>query len=156
MERFNLDFSFLANKISEYVISKSISFILSWPSPSCQCFMRTLMPTGCAIRNNTPALARSLMYLASVDSLHPSVNQSHRCIHIITLTGDTSFLLGGWPGPRKDGGFGKLKPDLAMVAATINFAARTGRLDNEIRPVNQEQEGDLLDGEGEEGEEGNE
>lgn len=35
-----------------------------------------------------------------------------------------------------------------MVAATINFAAETGRLDNEIRPVNEEQEGDLLDGVG--------
>ena len=36
--------------------------------------------------------------------------------------GDTSFLLGGWSGSCKDGNFSKWKPDLALVAATINFA----------------------------------
>ena len=65
-------------------------------------------------------------------------------------------MLGGWSGPCKDGGLGKWKPDLAMVAATINFAAETGRLDTEMRPVDEEQERDLLDGEGESGAEGNE
>ncbi len=35
-----------------------------------------------AIRNDTPALAPFLMYLlASVDSLHPSVNQSYTYAH---------------------------------------------------------------------------
>lgn len=43
-----------------------------------------------------------------------------------------------------------------MVATTINFAATTGRLDNEIRPVNKEQGGDLSDGEGDSEEERNE
>lgn len=70
--------------------------------------------------------------------------------------GDTPFLLGRLSGPCKDGDFDKWKPDLAMVAATIKFAATTGRLDNEIRPVDEEQGGDLLDGEGESEEEGNE
>lgn len=64
-------------------------------------------------------------------------------------------MLGGWSGPCKDGDFDKWRPDLAMVAATVNFAAETGRLDSETGPVNEEQEGDLLDGERESGEEGN-
>lgn len=42
--------------------------------------------------------------------------------------GDTSIVLGGWSGEYKDGEFGKWKPDLAMVSATIKFAADTGRL----------------------------
>ena len=64
--------------------------------------------------------------------------------------GDTSlFLIGGWSGSCKDDIFGKWKPDLAIVAATINFAATTGRLDNEIMPYNEEHEGDISDGEGE-------
>lgn len=32
-----------------------------------------------------------------------------------------------------------------MVAATMNFAAETKRLDHEIRPINEEQGGDLVD-----------
>ena len=67
--------------------------------------------------------------------------------------GDTSFLLGGWSGPRKDGDFSDWKPDLAMVSATINFAATTGRLGNETTPDKGEREGDSADGE-EESEEG--
>ena len=56
--------------------------------------------------------------------------------------GDTSFLLGGWSGPGKDGDFNKWKPDLAMVAATINFAATTGRLDQETTSDEGERGGD--------------
>lgn len=69
--------------------------------------------------------------------------------------GDTSFLLGGWSGSCKDGNFSKWKPDLALVAATINFAVTTGRLDNETTPDTGEQERDISDeeGESEEGEE---
>lgn len=68
--------------------------------------------------------------------------------------GDTSFLLGGWSGSRKDGDLEKWNPDLAMVAATINFAVKTGRLDNEISPVNEVQAGDGVDREAESEEEG--
>lgn len=68
--------------------------------------------------------------------------------------GDTSFLLGGWSGSRKDGDIEKWKPDLAMVAATINFAVKTRRLDNEISPVNEVQAGDGVDREAESEEEG--
>lgn len=67
--------------------------------------------------------------------------------------GDTSFLLGGW-SPCKDGDFDKWKPDLAMVAATLKFAAKTRRLDNELSPVNEEQAGDVVDRELESEEEG--
>ena len=67
--------------------------------------------------------------------------------------GDTSFLLGGWSGPIKDGDFSKWKPDLAMVSATVNFAAITGRLGNEIAPDKREKGGDSADEE-EESEEG--
>ncbi len=42
--------------------------------------------------------------------------------------GDTSFLLGGWSGIVKDGEFGKWKPNLTTVSATIKFAEETGRL----------------------------
>lgn len=41
-----------------------------------------------------------------------------------------------------------------MVAATISFAVKTRRLDNEINPVNEEQAGDMLDREVESEEEG--
>ena len=69
--------------------------------------------------------------------------------------GDTSFLLGGWSGPLKDGDFSKWKPDLAMVSATINFAATTGRLSKDTTPDKREREGDSTDEE-EESEEGEE
>lgn len=42
-----------------------------------------------------------------------------------------------------------------MVVATINFAAKTRRPDSKTRPVNKEQEGDLLDEKEELGEEEN-
>lgn len=48
--------------------------------------------------------------------------------------GDTSFLFGRWSGPCKDGVFSKWNPDLAMVAATVKFAATTGRLDKGAMP----------------------
>lgn len=43
-------------------------------------------------------------------------------------------LLGGWSEPSKDGDFNRWKPDQAMVAATINLAATTGRLDQQTMP----------------------
>ena len=49
------------------------------------------------------------------------------------------FLLGGWLGVVKDGKFGKWKPNLAMVSATIKFAEDTGRL-NVKRDEDQRQE----------------
>ena len=60
--------------------------------------------------------------------------------------GDTSFLLGGWSGPIKEGDFSKWKPDLAMESATINLAAISGRLGNETGPDKREREGDSADG----------
>ena len=42
--------------------------------------------------------------------------------------GDTSFLLGVWSGPKKDGEFSNWKPNLQAVAAAIRFAIATERL----------------------------
>ncbi len=42
--------------------------------------------------------------------------------------GDTSFLLGGWSGLKKDGELSKCKPNLQAVAAPIRFTKVTGRL----------------------------
>ncbi len=50
-------------------------------SPLCWCVMRTLQPTERAIRNDAPAIARFLLYLAFVDSLHPAINQSYMHAH---------------------------------------------------------------------------
>lgn len=66
---------------------------------------------------------------------------------------DTSFLLGGW-SLYKDGDFDKWKLDLAMVVATLKFAAKTRRLDNELSPVNEKQAEDVIDRELESEEEG--
>lgn len=45
-----------------------------------------------------------------------------------TRWGDTSYLLGGWSRPSKDGLFEKWKPNAEMINATIQFAANTTRL----------------------------
>ena len=44
--------------------------------------------------------------------------------------GDTSYLLGGWSGPQKDGPFEKWKPNTEMINATIRFALSTTRLND--------------------------
>ena len=44
--------------------------------------------------------------------------------------GDTSYMLGGWSGEKKDGEVVKCKPANEMVIATINFAIATGRLED--------------------------
>ena len=44
--------------------------------------------------------------------------------------GDTSFLVGGWSGPSKDGEEQAWKPNKEAVWTTINYAISTGRLDN--------------------------
>lgn len=44
--------------------------------------------------------------------------------------GDTSFMLGGWSGVKKDGEVVKWKPANEMVIATINFAIATGRIED--------------------------
>ena len=44
--------------------------------------------------------------------------------------GDTSYLLGGWSGPSKDGLFEKWKPNTEMINATIQFAVNTTRLND--------------------------
>ena len=52
--------------------------------------------------------------------------------------GDTSYLLGGWSGPQKDGPFEKWKPNTEMINATIKFALSTARLnDNRDEPSTQ-------------------
>lgn len=58
-------------------------------------------------------------------------------------------MLRGWSGPCKNGEFSKWKPDLAIIAATINFATASGRLDNKTRAHHEEQEGNLSDRRGE-------
>lgn len=68
--------------------------------------------------------------------------------------GGQSLLLGGWSGPHKDGCHDKWRPDLAVVAATINFAVETKRLENGISPANEEQAEGETDGEEESEEEG--
>ena len=44
--------------------------------------------------------------------------------------GDTSFFVGGWSGPSKDGEEQAWKPNKEAVWTTINYAISTGRLDN--------------------------
>lgn len=44
--------------------------------------------------------------------------------------GDTSYLLGGWSGPVKDGLFERWKPNAEMITATIQFAINTTRLND--------------------------
>ena len=44
--------------------------------------------------------------------------------------GDTTFLLGGWSGPNKNGELSKWKPNLQAVTAAIRFAIPTARLTN--------------------------
>lgn len=44
--------------------------------------------------------------------------------------GDISYLLGGCPGPSKDGLFERLKPNTEMINAIIQFAVNTIRLND--------------------------
>lgn len=44
--------------------------------------------------------------------------------------GDTAYLLGGWPGERKDGALHNWKRNLKVVNATIKFVEATERLNN--------------------------
>lgn len=47
--------------------------------------------------------------------------------------GDTSFLLGGRSGERKDGDLAKWKPNLEMIKVCVNYVTATGRLESEQR-----------------------
>ena len=44
--------------------------------------------------------------------------------------GDTSYLLGGWSGCKKDSDFSLWRPNLQAVTSAIKFAIATGRLTN--------------------------
>ena len=44
--------------------------------------------------------------------------------------GDTSYLLGGWYGPIKEGELSKWKPNLQAVTAATRSTIVTGRLTN--------------------------
>lgn len=44
--------------------------------------------------------------------------------------GDTSFFVGGWSGPSKDGEEQAWRPNKEAVWSTINYAMSTGRLKN--------------------------
>lgn len=44
--------------------------------------------------------------------------------------GDTSYLLGGWSGCKKNGDFSLWRPNLKAITSAIKFAIATGRLTN--------------------------
>lgn len=82
-----------------------------------------------------PILSRNQPPLSRCEAGNRARNNISPFLHLrwqyFSRWGDTSFLLGGRSGERKDGDLAKWKPNLEMIKVCVNYVTATGRLESE-------------------------